>query len=144
LDGTSSSTIAGFFGEQFKSGVPDLHYGMVDVRNVADAHIIALESEEVDGRHILANGCKSFVDLAHMIEESFGDRIPYKIKKLPKLLFYFVGPSFGFSWRYISKNYGIPIRLDNSKSKKALGLEYTDIQQTVLDHVNQLIRDGLV
>ena len=34
--------------------------------------------------------------------------------------------------------------IDNSKSKKVLGMSYTDLEITILDMANQLIKLGLV
>jgi len=46
---------------------------------------------------------------------------------------YIVAPFFGLTYKYISRNIGYFIDFDNSKSKKILGLEYTNFEQTIFD-----------
>jgi hypothetical protein len=69
--------------------------------------------------------------------------MPIPKSKVPVFLLYLVGPMMGFSWRFLRLNYGIPFRLDNSKSI-GLGLKYRSLRETVTDHAAQLIGDHLV
>ena len=39
---------------------------------------------------------------------------------------------------------GIPINFDNSYSKNDLGIEYSPVQKTLNDHVEQIIESGLL
>ncbi len=144
MDGTSMSTIASFFAGQFKIGIPDLHFGMVDVRDVARAHILALENPKADGRFILMSEQRSFFEVGEILNREFGGRLPVKLSRLPKALFYLIGPFLGFSWRYTRNNYGIPVKLDTARSREILGLEYRSVRDSVIDHARQLIEDGLV
>ena len=70
----------------------------------------------------------------------------YQLKKslLPKFFVYLIGPMQGLSWKYTNLNVGIPIKFDNSYSKKDLGIEYTPIEKTLNDHVEQIIKSGLL
>jgi len=145
-DSTSIQLIMGMLNGRFKSGVPDLHFGMVDVRDVAKAHILALESETAEGRHICVNGPMSMLDIADALKNEVGNKFK-KIpkKKLPKWLTYLVGPFMaGFSWSFLRNNLGIPVYFDNSKIKKSLGIEFTSIEKSLKDHAKQLEEDGLV
>lgn len=145
-DSTSIQLIMGMLNGRFKSGVPDLYFGMVDVRDVAKAHILALESETAEGRHICVNGPMSMLDIANALQNEVGDKFKKIPKKtLPKWLTYLVGPFMaGFSWSFLRNNLSIPIYFDNSKIKKSLGIEFTSIEQSLKDHAKQLEEDGLV
>lgn len=144
LDGTSVSTMAEFFSGQFQIGIPDLFFGLVDVRDVAEAHILALLNEKAQGRFITVSAVRSLYDLGSYLKGIYGDALPIGRRKLPKFVFYLMGPFFGFSWKNIRNNYGIPVQIDSSRSKEILGLSYTEIEQTVIDHAEQMLADGLV
>lgn len=144
LDGTSSSTVAGFFTGQFKQGIPDLHFGMVDVRDVAEAHILALEHPEAKGRFILMSEEKSLPEAGKVLQNMQGGRLPVNPRVLPKAMFYVMGPFLGFSWRYTRNNYGVPVKLDAARSRDILRLKYRTIADSLVDHAEQLLKDGLV
>lgn len=145
-DSTSVQLIMGMLNGRFKSGVPDLHFGMVDVRDVAKAHILALESESAEGRYICVNGPMSMLDIAEALRDEVGDRFKKIPKKsLPKWLTYLVGPFMAdFTWNFLRNNLGIPVYFDNSKIKKSLSIEFTSIEKSLKDHAEQLEEDGLV
>lgn len=144
LDGTSVSTMVEFFSGQFQIGIPDLFFGLVDVRDVAEAHILALLNENASGRFITVSTVRSLFELGSQLKGIYGDALPIGLRKLPKSIFYLMGPFFGFSWKNIRNNYGIPVRIDSGRSKEILGLAYTDINMTVAEHATQLLEDGLV
>jgi len=50
----------------------------------------------------------------------------------------------GFTHSYIEKNIGHIIKFDNSYTIKDLGLKFTDVKTTLIDHAEQLIKDGLL
>lgn len=145
-DSTSIQLIIGMLNGRFKFGVPDLHFGMVDVRDVAKAHILALESETAEGRHICVNGPMSMLDIANTLKNEVGDKFKEIPKKtLPKWLTYLVGRFMaGFSWSFLKNNLGIPVYFDNSKIKQSLEIEFTSIDKSLKDHADQLRKDGLV
>lgn len=128
---------------KYKTGAPDLVFGFVDVRDVAKAHIIGLESS-VEGRHILSERVAGFLDLVKIIISKYGEK--YKLPKsfIPKWLLMIIGPIAGFSRKFVRNNVGHSIKLDNSKSKEKLGLEYIPFEKTVEDMVEQMKLQGIV
>jgi hypothetical protein len=50
----------------------------------------------------------------------------------------------GFTRKYVSRNAGTQLKVDNSYSKKDLSMSYTPIEQTVKEHFQQLLDDGLL
>ena len=128
----------------FKTGAPRLEFGFVDVRDVADAHIKAGYTPEASGRYILSPFEKGLLDIAKKLREKFGDTYAFPKKQLPKFLVWLVGPSVGMSRKFVKQNIGKPIKFDHSKSEKELGLNYRPLEETVTDHMNQLIKDGVV
>ncbi len=143
-DSTSIATMLDFLKGTFKQGVPKVGFGIVDVRNIAEAHLEAAFRATAQGRHIMVGDHSSLKGIAQKIEETFPKK--YKLPKstINKLMSYMVGPMFGLSWKYISRNVGKPLKFDNSKSIQDLGIEYIPFEQTIREHVAQLEADGLV
>ncbi len=119
-------------------GAPDLYFGFVDVRDVAKAHLLALENENAEGRHILAERTTGVFELTQIIRSIFGNKFKLPTKKSPKLLMYLVGWMFGLSAKFVSRNVGHPIKLNNTTSMKQLKLVYTPLESTIEDMVMQL------
>ncbi|MEX1190948.1 MAG: aldehyde reductase [Brumimicrobium sp.] len=145
-DSTSIQMIMGMLNGRFKSGVPNLYFSVVDVRDVANAHILALENKEAKGRHVCTNEPMSMLNIAETLNNEVGDKYPKIPKKsLPKWLTYLVGPFMAdLSWSYLNKNLGIPVYFDNSKIKKSLGISFRPIKESLKDHAEQLEKDGLI
>lgn len=143
VDSTSIDTMRSLLNGKFKTGVPDLYFGIVDVRDVAKAHILAATNEKASGRHLLVNEVVPLIEMAKVLKEKYPTR-PIPSSTLPKFMLYLVGPFMGFSWRFLNLNYGIPFKIDHSFSIKDLGIEYTPLKTTLTDHAEQLISDKLV
>jgi len=144
MDGISAETVAGFFAGQFATGIPDLYYGIVDVRDVSEAHILALENETAQGRFLLVSEVHSLYQLGSYLKGTYGKRLPVRLSKLPKFMFYLIGPMFGFNWEFTRNNYGVEVKLDASKSREILGITYIEPHETIRAQATQLLTDGLV
>lgn len=142
IDSTSIDTMRSLLNGKYKSGVPDLYFGIVDVRDVARAHIMAATSPNATGRHICVANTASIFDMANILRKQY-PHLPIPKSKVPKFMFYLLGPFMGFSWKYVKLNIGQKFNFDNSKSKK-LGVNYRQLENTVTDHAAQLMADKLV
>lgn len=143
VDSTSIDTMRTLLNGKYKTGVPDFYFGIVDVRDVARAHILAAGTSDASGRHICVAEVKNLLEMARILRERFSDR-PIPKSTLPGFLLYLVGPLMGFSWKFLRMNLGVPYRFNNEKSCKILGLKYHTLEQTLVDHADQLIHDNLV
>ena len=54
-----------------KTGAPALWNGIVDVRDVASAHIKAGYTPEASGRHIIVGEVASLLDIANIMHKHF-------------------------------------------------------------------------
>jgi len=144
VDATSTDLMLQFVDGRAKNGVPDLRLGIVDVRDVAQAHLLAASLGGANGRHIVSNEVMSFPGIAVQLRAIFGDRYPIPRAALPKLLMYVVGPFIDFPWRFTRRNVGVDLAIDNAKSRSALGLAYRPLAQTLKDCVEQMERLGLL
>ncbi len=143
-DSTSINFILSLLDGRFKQGVPDFYFGVVDVRDVAMAHIKAAMELDATGRHIMVADTLSALEMAQPLIEKYDGKYAFPKKKLPKFMLYLFGPFMGFSWKFINNNVGIPVYLDNTKAKENLGINFRDPKETITDHAEQLINDGLV
>jgi nucleoside-diphosphate-sugar epimerase len=143
-DSTSIGMMIEFGDGTNKMGVPEVWNGIVDVRDVAAAHIKAGFTPEASGRHIIVSGEASLPDVANILRKHFGNDYPFPRRQMPKFLFWLVGPMRGYSRKYVNRNTGIRIKFDNSYSKTDLGMSYTPVEQTVKEHFQQILNDGLL
>jgi len=143
-DSASISMMTDIGSGRFKSGVPGLYFGTVDVRDVAQGHIKAGFTPTAQGRHILSNKTLSFLDYGKILRAKFGNRYSFPKGILPKFMLYLVGPMIGFSWKFVSNNIGISVEYDNTKSKKELGIVYRPVEDTLTEHFQQLVDDGFI
>ena len=144
-DGESAKFMISLLGGSFRTGVPALTFGIVDVRDVARAHLEAAIRPEVHGRHILCAETMELLDIARSIQSgSKQKRYPLPTMEMPKLLGYLVGPLFGLSWAFIKRNVGISYKMSNDRSRKELGIHYRPVQETFLEQAAQLAEVGLI
>lgn len=124
-----------------RTGIADIGVGLVDVRDVATAHVNAALSEKAKGRHIICAENTSFTEMAQILAKSFGHLYPIPQRSIPKALIWLLGPLMvkGLTRDYISKNVGYPWQGDNRKSIESLGLQYRPIENTLYEAFMQLI-----
>lgn len=125
-------------------GAPGLVFSFVDVRDIARAHLLAADNDKAKGRHIIIEGCYSVLEFCNIIGKLFENKFSLPKGELPKFALYLFGWTQGISWKYVSNNVGIPFKMDNSKSRKELGLKYLPFEQTVKDNVNQILESNLL
>ncbi len=129
-----------------KMGAPKLGMGMVDVRDVAEAHFRAGYTPEAQGRYITSAHNTDFLELAQSLLPKYGDQYPLPKRKLPKWLLMIVGPSVdkAFTRKFIKNNVDVEWKADNSKIKRELDMEFRPMQtnmeesfQTLIDYQNK-------
>ncbi len=143
MDGTSVNFMKSMGGGEFRFGVPELYIGVVDVRDIAKAHVLAATNAQASGRHICSAQVLSILQMGQRLRERLGDRFPFPKGELPKALMYLVAPFLGFTWDYVRRNVGVPYDLDRSYSESDLGLSYRDPTDTLSDHIEQLAEFGV-
>jgi dihydroflavonol-4-reductase len=121
-----------------KMGVPALEFGVIDVRDLAEAHFRAGFYENAKGRNIISAKSVSMLQMAKIISDNFGDKYQVAKKELPKFLLYLVGPFMGFSFSWIKNNVGWPLKFDNSKAKNELKMQYRPINETIIEFVQHV------
>ena len=120
---------------KFKMGAPKLIFSFVDVRDVAKAHVLALENQKTKGRYIVTNSEMNVMAITKIIGKAFPKQ--FKLPKMitPKWMMSIVGPLFGVTRKFVKLNVSHPIKLDNTKSKNMLGMTYVPIKNSIIDMV---------
>jgi dihydroflavonol-4-reductase len=127
-------------------GIMNLAWGFVDVRDVALAHVLAMETEGASGRYICAAGTASMREVVALLgEKGWG-----KGRKLPtmgldcavgdftvKLSSYLQPRGIG---SYLRTHVGRVPRFDHGKIERELGLSFRPIPQSILDSLDDLQR----
>jgi Nucleoside-diphosphate-sugar epimerases len=143
-DSTSIAAILSFLDGSYKMGVPDYVTGFVDVRDVARAEIAAGLTERAAGRYILSAGETSLLQLAETLDDVSPGKFQLPRRAVPKLIFWLVGPHYGFTRKVVTRNAGYPLKFSNRKSVDELGMTYRNLTVILHDQVEQLQHDGLI
>ncbi len=125
-------------------GCPRFAFGLVDVRDVAAAHLRALADPRAEGRYILSAGVLDMRQIARLLAPRFAE-LPIPTWPLPDPLLY-AAALFDkrLSWRSLWHNLGKRRRYDATRSTAELGLQYRPLEQTLIDTVQSFVDLGLV
>jgi nucleoside-diphosphate-sugar epimerase len=129
-----------------KAGVPKMGAGVVDVRDVANAHFKAGFVNEAQGRYITSAHNTNFLEMGEALLPKFGEKFPIPKKALPKWLLVLVGPLVDkrFSRKFIRNNVNIEWKADNSKIKNELGMTFRPLQETMEDAFQVLVYEKIL
>jgi len=138
----SFNLVRQFGNGRMKQGAPDFAIGVVDVREVAEAHFRAAFTPETSGRHIISAENTDFVTLAGYLRKEFGNAYPFPKKTLPKWLVWLAAPAAGFTRRMVRLNVGYPWKVDHAKSVHSLGIRYRPAEESIVALFRQMIGSG--
>ncbi len=128
-------------------GILSLAWGFVDVRDVALAHIRAMQNPRAAGRYLCAHETWTMAELVSRLKSLELDQhhLPSMNldhaagRLLVRLLSYFQPPG---RRSYLQTNLGRIPKFDNSKIKTELGIEFRPLEDTLRDTVEDLQRWG--
>jgi dihydroflavonol-4-reductase len=123
---------------------PHMGWGVVDVRDVARAHILAMESA-VHGERFFTSGRSVWMlEIADAIRKDFPN-YPVPVRTCPGFLLYLVAMwDAQISWAFLNANINVMQTFNTEKSQKVLGLTYLPFEKTIRDTVEGLVEVGLV
>lgn len=128
----------------YKTGAPEFAFGVVDVRDVAHAHIAAAFTPSASGRYIICGHNTHLLEVGQTLANLFPS-YPLPTNKIPKLLFWIVAPFVSsFDRRFVWNNVGFKASFDNFKSRKELGMTYRPLDETLADMFNELVANGAI
>jgi nucleoside-diphosphate-sugar epimerase len=124
--------------------IPNFHFGVVDVRDVAAAHVRGLERADARGRYLLNSEGAWLTDLAATVRRAYPDKKTPKYR-MPNLMTYGVALfDKRLSFSFLRRNLGVAHRYDNAKSRRELGIEYRPPAETARDTAKSFVELGIV
>lgn len=128
----------------FKSGAPDFTMGIIDVRDLAQAHINAASFENSHGRYIISANNTSIIKVSKILKEHYGDHSLFPTKQTPSFLIWVLAPFVGLKRKFVSRNFGYNVKLNNKKSIVDLKMNYIPLEKTLIDTFDQLYDRGIL
>lgn len=125
-------------------GAPDLVFAIVDVRNIAEAHIKAAFSKNSSGRYICVSESLTYMDISKAFRKRFGWKHPFPRMKAPTTIFWVIAPLLGVQRDFVMRNVGFPLEFNNRRAARELGINFLPARQTVIDHFSQMLDQGVV
>eukprot|EP00118_Oscarella_pearsei_P019614 m.209115 g.209115 ORF g.209115 m.209115 type:complete len:248 (+) comp39725_c1_seq29:1608-2351(+) len=126
-------------------GIPNLGLPLVDVRDVAAAHIAAMTSEWANGKRIIIYGESLWSqEVAEILKEEFepqGYSIPQM--QFPNF-FVWIAKWFFSTLEYVYPGLGKNFLFSNQRMTEELQIKPTPIKESVIDTAYSLIEMGIV
>jgi dihydroflavonol-4-reductase len=140
---SSIGIIASLLSGRMARGAPNLMFGVVDVRDIADLHIRAMVTPEANGERFLAtNKVMTVLEISEIIKEyhpNYENKLPSQV--IPSWMVWLA------SWissqaKMLYPQLGIRRTSDNSKAKRILDWEPIPIEKTIADTIEPLEQYG--
>lgn len=141
---TSLELIKNLGDGSMKYGTIDLNMSLVDVQDVALAHIQAGFTPSAKGRHIVVERRYNLMEISQALATYFNNAYPFPKRVAPKWLVYLIAPLLGLSRNFIAHSVGYDITFDNSYSKQDLSMEYHSAIDAVNASFQQMIDLGII
>lgn len=129
-----------------KTGAPMIGLCAVDVRDLAEAHFRAAFSPGAKGRYIVSGHDTDFPSMAKTLLDRYGSDYPIPRRIMPKWLVWLVGPivNKAMTRKMVSLNVNLPLKADNGKSVRDLGMQYRPLKESMTDFFQQMIDSGFI
>ena len=142
----SNGVLAGYTTGQYP-GIMSLRYGLVDVRDVATAHRLAMETDSASGRYLCTAGVWSMREIVEFVRSS-----DLKLSRLPSLpldnaignLLVIAASSFQRrgARSYLRTHIGGRYEIDTFRLRSELGITFRPIEEAIVDTYRDLRRWG--
>ncbi len=124
---------------------PNVVYSVVDVRDLADLHILAMQKKETDGMRVLAVSEEmTMPEMARYMKAELGER-GRKIKTfvIPDFV---IGMMAGFNapMKVLNSMIGFHYHISSKRAVEELGWNPRGAKETVMDAVNEMVENGIV
>lgn len=128
-------------------GLPDIAIPIVDVRDVAAAHVAAMTAESAAGQRFLVTGVREAVPMsriAAVLRESLGDaasKVP--TRRIPSVVVR-VAARFSEEFRPVAADLGYVKRISDDKARRVLGIEPRPWEDAVASAGRSMVATGRV
>lgn len=125
-------------------GLPNIHIPIVDVRDVAEAHLRALIKKPPSGRYILVQNVCEFVDIGKILTDEFSQ---FKYEPSNQTLGYWtakIAAWFIPEAQTILNQWSKKIQVSSQKARDELDTLYIPYQRSIVDMGYSLLDNGYV
>ena len=128
-----------------RMGAPRWGFGVVDVRDLAKAHIAAGFTPGAHGRNIVSGHETTLFGMSQELKDKFS-QYPLPRGAAPKWLVWLMAPFMGggMTRAIVSRNVNVAWRADNSKGVRELGITYRPLKQSMEDMFQQMLNAGMI
>lgn len=141
--GTSGEVVKKLMDRDFPA-IPNLNWAVVDVRDVAAAHVAGMTADGAAGfRHILALGNRSMRELAKILAGHVNPQ-GYKVPtgNLPSFLLKIIA-WFDPAVRLVLNDLDTQQNVDNTRMREVLGIEPRSLEEMTVSMADSLIEYGV-
>jgi len=123
--------------------LPDLNFSIVDVRDVAQMHVVAIKNEASKGERILAaSETISFVGAAKYLKSIY-PKSKTKTAQAPTFLIKFLS-LFDGTIKSILPQLGKPMNVSGEKAHQLLGINFIPAKVSLKDSADYLVKNGFI
>lgn len=138
--GESISFCSQMLAGKFRSGLPRVNAAIVDVEDVAAAHVLAALTPSASGRYLCAAEATDLATLVKATEVELG--VPPKTyigMVPPRWLLWVLSNVFRMlPWDTVASSVNKPFKIDTSKIKKDLGIEFIPAAKSLADMAKKI------
>ena len=119
--------------------------GLVDVREVAEAHVKALEIPDAAGKRFITDAQDMWMpEMGKILHDEFAPQGYKFCCKEPPFCAIKVAAVFSKDAAFVLPVYGKEFYYDNTRSKELLGINYRPVKESLTEMVNQMIEKGWI
>jgi nucleoside-diphosphate-sugar epimerase len=126
-------------------GIPRIGFSIVDVRDVAEAHLLAMTVPDAGGqRFIVAGPFQWMHETAEILRDQLGEeaaKVPKR--RVPDLVVRALA-IFDPSLRTVASELGVRTEYSHARASSLLGWAPRPVEETIVDTARSLIREGVV
>jgi len=123
--------------------LPDMSFGIVDVKDVAKMHVLVIKNKAAYGQRFIANaGSRTFIQMATALKAAFPARkIP--TGQAPTVLIRFLA-LFDGEIKAVLPGLGKHINPSSKKAETVLGISFIPVEQSLVETAQYLVDNKLV
>ncbi len=126
-------------------GIPRIGFSIVDVRDVADAHLLAMTTPAAGGERFIAAGPFQWMqETGEVLRDRLGaDAAKVPKRRVPDLAVRALA-IFDPSLRTVASELGVKTDYSHAKASSVLGWQPRPVDETIVDTARSLISEGIV
>lgn len=123
---------------------PDLAFGMVDVRDVAQAHLRAMEAEAPGPRYLCTNLTLTIPEMSHVLRRVFPKHRAPRFRMPNAMMYGVAAVDKRVTLTFLRRNLGVRRAMDNYRIRAELGVEFRPIAESMKATGESMIALGVV